>query len=164
MFPKKFLPLWLGVCLVVIAVAALHGEAGERYAGSQACNQCHDDIYAAFQKNSHGISADGRTPAASHGCETCHGPGATHCEAEGQKPIFAFKSDSSTDVEAINANCLTCHTKNKLIFWHGSSHEQHDLSCTNCHSIARRPCTMPGRLSRLLPSAGRRASDGESRR
>ncbi len=59
--------------------------------GAEGCLKCHDkgpvlDVL----RTAHAMSADGRTPFADHGCETCHGPSSDHLikpEEEDEKRI-----------------------------------------------------------------------------
>ncbi len=61
-----------------------------KYAGSEACAECHEDLVAKKKTGYHvGVS-----------CETCHGPAASHTrEPEKTKPAVAKG----------RANCLICH-------------------------------------------------------
>ena len=34
-----------------------------------------------------------------------------------------------------NEACLSCHTNNNRVGWHGSIHERRDLACVSCHKI-----------------------------
>ncbi|MGB5396716.1 MAG: hypothetical protein WBN96_06170, partial [Gammaproteobacteria bacterium] len=54
------------------------GMAEGEVLGIDACNDCHEEKVIGMRKNPHGQAADARTPFASDGCETCHGPGTTH--------------------------------------------------------------------------------------
>lgn len=94
-------------------------------AGSEACKSCHPDAYASWQATKHGIGNK-------VGCETCHGPGATHIALGGNKAYI--------DKVYAAGMCGTCH---KEIFaeWEKSAHNNHpDLvefgraPCVNCHS------------------------------
>src|SRR6185503_7824556 len=51
-----------------------------QYVGEATCVTCHDQKY---DGTPHAIKADGRTPAATHGCESCHGPGKAHVDGGG---------------------------------------------------------------------------------
>jgi DmsE family decaheme c-type cytochrome len=109
--------------------------ADNRYAGSDACIECHEDYYASYLKNRHGYASDPRTPAARQGCESCHGPGAEHAESDGEKPIRSLKPDSAGSADEKSAVCLSCHTNGRQALWSGSEHQSRNLSCTSCHNI-----------------------------
>src|SRR5689334_5059250 len=51
------------------------------YAGEDTCLTCHED--RAYTGTRHGLKALARSPAATHGCESCHGPGKAHVDAGG---------------------------------------------------------------------------------
>jgi predicted CXXCH cytochrome family protein len=77
------------------------------------------------------------------GCETCHGPGKAHAEAEqnaagdsgkemaGTKLIFAFRANPKEN----SARCLTCHvTSQKQELFDHSQHAVAGVSCDQCHA------------------------------
>lgn len=77
------------------------------------------------------------------GCETCHGPGAAHANAEenaagdpvkelaGTKLIFAFKGSPKENA----GRCMTCHaTSRQQEGFEHSSHAAAGVSCIECHS------------------------------
>ena len=82
-------------------------------------------------------------PTSVTGCETCHGPGKAHAEAEqatagdpakemaGTKLIFSFHASPRENSE----RCLTCHItgKDQDTFAH-SQHAAAGVSCNECHS------------------------------
>jgi DmsE family decaheme c-type cytochrome len=75
-------------------------------------------------------------------CESCHGPGGEH-EKEplvGKKraPIVAFGKESSVSSDTQNKICLQCHTDDKRMVWHGSSHASQGMLCVDCHYIHKR--------------------------
>ena len=79
------------------------------YVGDDTCTTCHTN--QTLKGTKHGIASDPRTPAAQHGCESCHGPGSAHAEAGGDKnePGFAtirnFKKLTAAEASAV---CSTC--------------------------------------------------------
>src|SRR6185295_14728520 len=76
-------------------------------------------------------------------CETCHGPGKAHSEAEeasrgdeaktaaANRLIFAFHGSVKENSE----RCMTCHVSGKQqdLFDH-SEHFARGVSCSNCHA------------------------------
>jgi predicted CXXCH cytochrome family protein len=82
-------------------------------------------------------------PTSVTGCETCHGPGKAHADAEqdaagdhakemaGTKLIFAFNGSSKANSE----RCMTCHISSSQ--QEGFAHSQHavaGISCNECHA------------------------------
>jgi predicted CXXCH cytochrome family protein len=95
-----------------------------------------------------GQSTAGAKPAAAPrtsvtGCETCHGPGRAHADAEqdaagdptkemaGTKLIFKFQASPKENSE----RCMTCHvtSKQQESFDH-SQHAAAGISCDQCHA------------------------------
>ncbi len=108
------------------------------YVGSDVCKPCHIDKVEGFERGSHGIKQDARTPAAKEGCESCHGPGSAHVKSGGGKGvagIVGLSPKAPYSAEKKNALCLSCHTKGKMALWHGSTHQQRGLACSDCHNV-----------------------------
>ena len=116
------------IALVLLVSFASFGQEKEKvkkegYLGAETCQGCHPDVYTAFKRNPHW----GRE------CESCHGPGQKHAEAEGKGFIFSFKDKSAA---ARSDVCLQCHEKMKTFFQFGrSTHKLSAVGCTNCHEI-----------------------------
>src|SRR5512143_2312936 len=83
----------LGIGMPVLATAATDG-----YAGAAKCAECHAEIAAAFAKNIH--SHAGKWEADFQGCESCHGPGATHSSSSDPKLI---RNPRKLDAKEANA-------------------------------------------------------------
>jgi len=110
--------------------------ARERNVGSETCQACHPEIYDAFKKDSpHWQNMlDPRVPPDKKGCESCHGPGGEHAEAQGMGAfIFSFKD---MDAKARASACLRCHQKQQEFFefWRGV-HRLSAVGCNDCHQI-----------------------------
>lgn len=93
-------------------------------AGTEACKSCHAEQYAAWSVTKHGANKVG--------CETCHGPGATHIAMGGDKMYI--------DRVYAAAQCGTCH-KDTFAEWQKSAHNNHPDTvefgrspCMNCHT------------------------------
>ena len=104
-------------------------EAG--YVGMETCAACHEATVTEFKESIHGKR--GFAERSSHECETCHGPGKAHVDAEGGKGTI-INPDNETKQEQ-SKTCLECHGRGTQMMWDGSTHDSHDLSCLNCHSI-----------------------------
>jgi DmsE family decaheme c-type cytochrome len=120
-----------------IGLAAVPARAPQApgYVGDDTCTTCHESQGKSLRLTLHGNAHNTRTPAAQTGqsCETCHGPGQAHVDANGDKTkIKRFTAMSSKDV---NATCVTCHTSGSHAQWNGSAHNARDLSCITCHSV-----------------------------
>jgi DmsE family decaheme c-type cytochrome len=102
------------------------------YAGSDHCIICHSDKADSLKGTPHAQGKDPRTPEATHGCESCHGPGQAHIDDDAKGHINKFGKMAPGE---INQTCLTCHNRGEHAGWEGGAHEQRNLSCTTCHSV-----------------------------
>ena len=114
------------------AAPAQPAPAQAGYAGSDTCVICHD-LEGTLQGTKHGQALDRRTPAAQHGCESCHGPGQAHVDDDNKGNILRF-TKATPPAEASGA-CLNCHNGGAHAAWDGSKHEARNLTCTTCHSV-----------------------------
>ena len=78
-------------CLFVLFLANRPAAqtAADGYVGDDTCLTCHDAQKSVWT-TAHGRKADARTPAAQHGCETCHGPGQAHVDDDNKGHIRKF--------------------------------------------------------------------------
>jgi DmsE family decaheme c-type cytochrome len=105
--------------------------ASAEYAGEDTCLTCHAD--QAYKATAHGRAFNERTPAATQGCESCHGPGKAHAEAGGDKALIrSYKALAPSEA---SATCTSCHNRASHALWDGSQHDQRHVGCTTCHSI-----------------------------
>ena len=132
------------------------GTAGPRssavpagYAGSDTCALCHDDRATDVARTRHGQIHDPRTPAATLGCESCHGPGQAHVDDDAKGNIRRFGALKPAEV---NATCLSCHNRGVHAGWEGSTHEARNLSCTTCHSV-HKPASPQHQLAKATETA-----------
>lgn len=109
-------------------------QDASKYAGAEACQACHEEVYKKFEPTPHWKTMfDTRRGPQWQGCEACHGPGAEHIEAGGDKTkIFTFKDASA---KRISQQCLECHTYGEEHSnFARSAHLTNDVSCLDCHS------------------------------
>ncbi|MBI4422625.1 MAG: DmsE family decaheme c-type cytochrome [Elusimicrobia bacterium] len=122
-----------GAALVLFAALAVGAWADEAdYVGASTCVGCHSERAEAFKSTSHGK----RLPLVKDvpyekSCETCHGPGAKHAAAGGDKNDPGFATIRKVGQET----CLTCHKGGETKFWGISAHAQNGLDCTKCHGV-----------------------------
>ena len=60
------------------------------YVGSDTCVACHTAEEESLKGTPHGQAHNPRSPAAAHGCESCHGPGQAHVDDEQKGHIQKF--------------------------------------------------------------------------
>ena len=111
-------------------VRTLDAQQAANFVGEDTCVTCHDQTY---KGTAHGRAFNERTPAATHGCESCHGPGKAHVDGEGDPT----KIVNPAKIRATEASeiCTTCHDRGKHALWDGSAHDQRNLGCVTCHSV-----------------------------
>ena len=101
------------------------------YVGETTCLTCHET--QKYNGTPHSLKSDSRTPAATHGCESCHGPGKAHVDAGGDATkivrLAALKPQESSTY------CTVCHDRGTHALWSGSQHDQRNVGCVTCHSV-----------------------------
>jgi DmsE family decaheme c-type cytochrome len=109
------------------------------YVGAKVCATCHVTQTAEFSRTLMGKI--GVTQKGKFDCENCHGPGSAHVKAGGGRGvggIISFRpEDLSRTAEENNQICLGCHLKGDRTLWHGSTHDERGLMCTNCHTVMK---------------------------
>ena len=147
--------VWFAPLLVAILIGLVSasGQAQENRgrSGSEAqytadgagsCLRCHaGESMAIIAETVHGNPENPHTPAASHGCESCHGPGSLHVSrargGAGFPALLGFDEDES--VAEHTAVCIACHADDMGdlpgMEWSGSSHDNEDISCVSCHAV-----------------------------
>jgi DmsE family decaheme c-type cytochrome len=114
------------------------------YVGQDTCLTCHQDTIGSYADSPHHRAADPRTPAATQGCESCHGPGSKHIEDPVNVKPKRFSEMSADDA---TATCLSCHTRGEHALWEGSQHDSRGVSCVTCHSV-HNPVSEKGQLKK----------------
>ena len=102
------------------------------YAGSDTCALCHDAESKSITHSKHGQAKDPRSPAATLGCESCHGPGQAHVDDDAKGNIKRFKALKPAEA---SETCLTCHNRGTHAGWESSVHAARNVTCTTCHSV-----------------------------
>jgi DmsE family decaheme c-type cytochrome len=116
--------------LVLCGTPAL-AQTGE-YVGEDTCIGCHEAEGRTIHQTLHGKAAHPRTPQASQGCETCHGPGKAHVD-DPSNPALIRRFTTMKPREVADT-CLECHSRTHTQ-WRGSMHDARNLSCITCHSV-----------------------------
>ena len=125
-------PLIAALAVVVLAVA-LPGRAsptGQEKAppvgelvGMETCAACHEDTVKAFKLTPHAKNEQS--------CETCHGSGKAHVDADGDKT--KIRNPKALTALETSAVCMGCHNKGGQKHWLGSTHDSRSVACTTCH-------------------------------
>ena len=122
----------------VSEAAAISGAGAtatdDDYVGSETCAACHEPQSKSFDGTKHGkLHTIESWKNKVVGCESCHGPGKQHVEANGDKlKIGSFKR---MDAKAVAETCLTCHAgKEGHNNFRRGEHWRNDVSCNDCHA------------------------------
>ena len=105
-------------------------QPADTLAGEATCLTCHEG--QGYKTTAHGQAFNSRTPAATQGCESCHGPGKAHAESGDASLIRRFNKQSAAQSSEA---CESCHNRASHALWKGSQHNQRNVSCATCHSI-----------------------------
>ena len=108
------------------------GSAG-RLCGSDTCVTCHTDQEASLKGTKHGQAKNPRSPAANHGCESCHGPGQAHVDDDAKGNILKFKADEAGRGQPDLPRPAT--TAAPTPAGRAARTSARNLSCTTCHSV-----------------------------
>jgi len=123
------------------SVALKMSVGGSDAVSDESCRSCHKAEFTEFGKTSHAHMQSGNKAAIT--CETCHGSGKAHSDAEeaahgddkktavADKLIFSFHGTAKENAD----RCLTCHisSKQQAMFGH-SEHAAEGVSCNSCHA------------------------------
>jgi len=112
---------------------------GATYAGSESCEQCHQEIYRDFKTASHHrLKAPGDN-AKNIGCESCHGPGSLHNQSGGAP-------DTIINPRKSPQTCFQCHLDKRAQFNLPSHHPvlEGKVSCGDCHNPHKGSVIMGG--------------------
>ncbi|HYT69221.1 MAG TPA: DmsE family decaheme c-type cytochrome [Vicinamibacterales bacterium] len=104
------------------------------YVGEAKCVECHPSEGDSYKATPHGRPALERSPAATKGCESCHGPGRQHVENPDKSNIRRFTPGGLAPRDASEV-CATCHNRGTHALWNASQHEQRNVGCATCHSV-----------------------------
>ena len=131
---KKYFLIFPGMLLLLFLSVIQQSKGMTEYVGTETCIECHD-TYSDPGSIPHMMAFDRNRSGNSQGCESCHGPGASHSESEDINEILSFGNKSPVTQNIKNEVCLKCHENSKLALWHDSAHNTRGVSCSDCHKI-----------------------------
>jgi DmsE family decaheme c-type cytochrome len=120
--------------LAFLSAAAAAQEVKPPYAGSAACQICHEDIFKAFAGNPHhAVETNKKRGWEGRACESCHGGALKHTESADAVDI---RNPEKLAAAAADKICLGCHLNQPT---HAgrleSSHARDLVACTSCHRV-----------------------------
>lgn len=122
-----------GVAIAPASAPASQAAAPAGYAGEDTCLTCHEEQKKGYHGSPHARAQNPRTPAAKQGCESCHGPGQAHVDAEGDPT--KIKRLGSMAPREVSEACTSCHNRTEHAQWDGGKHDSRNMSCVTCHSV-----------------------------
>jgi predicted CXXCH cytochrome family protein len=105
-------------------------SAGAEYVGTETCLMCHEDEHREFQLSAHArIIVETDDGAVVQGCESCHGPGSLHVDADGGRGTMVNPGKNPE-------TCFNCHLDKKAEFRLPYRHPvlEGKMSCSDCHN------------------------------
>ena len=116
--------------------SAMAAPAGYAENGDQACVMCHNtDTVNAIKKTKHYDKSNSKSPAANHGCESCHGPSAEHAASPMTVKNVRFGTGSDTPAEKQLETCTSCHDSEPWKASHTAFLAMPGVTCSNCHEV-----------------------------
>jgi DmsE family decaheme c-type cytochrome len=106
-------------------------DQSNAYVGEETCLTCHED--KSYKGTRHALASIPTSPAATHGCESCHGPGKAHADAGGDAALIL--NPSKVMPQRASEVCATCHKRGEHAVWAGSQHDSRNVGCVSCHSV-----------------------------
>lgn len=113
--------------------------------GSKTCLHCHSgEKMRAILASPHGDPDIPGSPAATQGCESCHGKGSIHSSrAHGGRGFPALtefgRGRRGSPREEKLHGCLSCHADESMgemqTLFLGSIHDRSTINCSNCHQV-----------------------------
>jgi DmsE family decaheme c-type cytochrome len=103
------------------------------------CMSCHaasaDKPVLAIMHTVHGRIGEGGNSS----CTSCHGASIKHSKSPVvHAPMVSFGPRWPSTAQRRDGACLECHQSGKQLLWHGSVHNDEDITCNQCHTLHTR--------------------------
>lgn len=135
------------------------GRLDANYVGTANCLKAchyHDKIRRDFDASTMGAQLSEKSGLPLVDCESCHGPGSLAIEGLTEERVQkdaeagmqtacnyeTFLDFATLPAPAVGLVCLKCHTANatfNLHDWNAGTHNQNDVSCSDCHDVHAGP-------------------------
>ena len=121
----------LATSVLVMIATSVRAQTPDEYAGQDTCLTCHES--QTYKGTAHAMVSNPRSPASTHGCESCHGPGKAHAESGGDTTKIVRLN--MLKPQQASETCTACHDRGKHALWSGSQHDNRQVGCLTCHSV-----------------------------
>jgi len=122
---------------------------GAQYVGMDTCAMCHEKIAKNFKRSEHARIVVASKMKEGQACETCHGPGSLHADAQTKAEKYATIINPKKNPEA----CYQCHMDKKASFSLQYHHPvpEGKMSCADCHDPHGEDAIRPNTNRSLAP-------------
>src|SRR3989338_7830597 len=136
-----------GFSYVTLTAAPIMGAEAE-YVGMDTCAMCHEKTAKTFKRSEHARIVIRSKEKEGQACETCHGPGSLHAEAQTKAEKHATIINPGKNPEA----CYKCHLDKKGDFSLQYHHPvpEGKMSCADCHTPHGEDTVKPGTRASIL--------------
>ncbi len=133
----------------VDTVVQLTKTAKAEYVGMDTCAMCHEKITKAFKRSDHAriVVRSKDKDKEGQACETCHGPGSLHADAEGK----AQKRATIINPGKHSETCYQCHPDKRASFSLQYHHPvpEGKMGCVDCHDPHGEDAVKPNTIASL---------------
>ena len=140
------------------------GAPAATFVGADTCLACHEGMNKAIEGTPHGRTALPRSPAATQGCESCHGPGSRHIEDPSDNT--SIRKFAKMAPRAAAEACQTCHANSATPRWDGASTTRGTcrVSCHSVHTPKSPHAQLGGHADRAVQHLPPRAGEQDQAR
>lgn len=122
--------------------------AKAEFVGMDTCAMCHEKITKSFKRSEHARIVVARSKGKEgQACETCHGPGSLHADAQG----LAEKHATIINPKKNSETCYQCHLDKRGDFSLQYHHPvpEGKMGCVDCHDPHGEDGVKPGTLASI---------------
>lgn len=146
-YRKARIFIFCAVMIGIISITASLWAAEAEYVGMDTCAMCHEKEAKDFKRSDHARIFVASKNKEGQACETCHGPGSLHADAETKADKRATIINPKKNPEA----CYKCHLDKKASFSLQYHHPvpEGKMSCSDCHDPHGEDAVKPNTIASL---------------